>query len=58
MVKTKNIKATKKKNKIKFNLSLSINSCNLNSLPLHHGIRIYLQKTADSGNESDAEIYI
>jgi superfamily II DNA/RNA helicase len=25
---------------------------------LHHGIRIYLRKTADSGHESDAEIYI
>ena len=28
------------------------------SLSLQHGIRIYLQKTADSGHESDAEIYI
>lgn len=30
----------------------------LNSLPLHHGTTINLPETADSGYESDAEIYL
>ncbi len=29
-----------------------------NPLPLHHGIRLNLSKTADSGYESDAEIHL
>jgi len=33
-------------------------STRLNSLPLHHGTTINLSEAADSGYESDAEVYL